>query len=363
MLLATLSLATLSTLVPLAGEHGDVAWFQGTPQAALARAKSEGKFVFIDFWTDWCTYCKKLDREAFVDPDVVAALESLVAINVDAESEQGAALAKRFGVSSYPALILLNPQGVAEDNIGGYLAPDRFLAEIRRVQRGEGTVSALRATVNKNPGDLDTRYELALKLRSVGDSSAAEAQLSAIEKADPEAKSDAMKRLLTDRARTRLREVVAELMSNYEEHLELDPTPMETFLKQTKVAAVRFEGWLTLGNMHGQIGELAQGRAAHRRAWGDCPDEHKASFGNQLAWNFYEYEDELSDDDKAFALRVALAAAEAAGDDADVLDTLACCYAMNGKREEAIATIKRAIELEPHDADWAERLESLQQDE
>jgi hypothetical protein len=35
------------------GDHGKVAWFEGSFEAALAKAKADKKIVFLDFWTSW----------------------------------------------------------------------------------------------------------------------------------------------------------------------------------------------------------------------------------------------------------------------------------------------------------------------
>src|SRR5882724_1309085 len=35
--------------------------------AACAAAKSEGKLVFIDFYTTWCEPCKRLDKDTWTD--------------------------------------------------------------------------------------------------------------------------------------------------------------------------------------------------------------------------------------------------------------------------------------------------------
>ena len=34
-------------------QHGELNWFPGSYEEALARAASEKKIVFIDFWTKW----------------------------------------------------------------------------------------------------------------------------------------------------------------------------------------------------------------------------------------------------------------------------------------------------------------------
>lgn len=45
------------------------------------------KKVFIDFYAEWCVYCKKMDKATFKDPKVIAKLNAdYYAIKMDAES-------------------------------------------------------------------------------------------------------------------------------------------------------------------------------------------------------------------------------------------------------------------------------------
>ena len=46
------------------------------------------KKVFIDFYTDWCTYCRKMDKVVFTKPEVINLLNThYYAVRFDAESE------------------------------------------------------------------------------------------------------------------------------------------------------------------------------------------------------------------------------------------------------------------------------------
>lgn len=48
---------------------------------------NEPKKVFIDFYTDWCSYCKKMDKKVFTRPEVINAInEDFYAVRMDAES-------------------------------------------------------------------------------------------------------------------------------------------------------------------------------------------------------------------------------------------------------------------------------------
>ena len=45
------------------------------------------KKVFIDFYADWCVYCKKMDQAAFKDTRIIAALNAdYYAVKMNAES-------------------------------------------------------------------------------------------------------------------------------------------------------------------------------------------------------------------------------------------------------------------------------------
>lgn len=47
------------------------------------------KPVFIEFYTDWCVYCKKMEEESFTDSDIVELLNSdYYSVRFNAESKQ-----------------------------------------------------------------------------------------------------------------------------------------------------------------------------------------------------------------------------------------------------------------------------------
>jgi thioredoxin-related protein len=49
--------------------------------------KVQPKKVLISFYTDWCTYCRKMDKEVYTDPAIIAHInQHYYAVRMDAES-------------------------------------------------------------------------------------------------------------------------------------------------------------------------------------------------------------------------------------------------------------------------------------
>jgi thioredoxin-related protein len=51
--------------------------------------KVENKTVLIDLYTDWCSWCKVMDKKTYSDPDVVRYInEHFLPVKLDAESKE-----------------------------------------------------------------------------------------------------------------------------------------------------------------------------------------------------------------------------------------------------------------------------------
>lgn len=68
-------------------ESGGVNWMSF--EEAVERSKTEKRKIFIDVYTDWCGWCKVMDRKTFADPAVAALLnEEYYPVKFDAEQRE-----------------------------------------------------------------------------------------------------------------------------------------------------------------------------------------------------------------------------------------------------------------------------------
>ena len=99
----------------------------------LAMAKSNGRPAVLDFYADWCVYCKTLEKEIFPAPQSQAALADAVLIQADvtdAGSSEAKAIMKRFGVIAPPVIVFWDRQGneLSQYKIVGDVTLEDFVA-------------------------------------------------------------------------------------------------------------------------------------------------------------------------------------------------------------------------------------------
>ena len=58
-------------------------------EEAQEKAKTEKRKIFIDVFTDWCGWCKRMDESTFVDPEIAKYLnENYYPVKLNAEQQQ-----------------------------------------------------------------------------------------------------------------------------------------------------------------------------------------------------------------------------------------------------------------------------------
>jgi len=116
---------------------------------AVAAGKDRDQAVLIDFYTDWCGWCKKLDTVTYVDSAVVAMSRNLVFAKIDADADT--VHRNEYAVQGFPCVLLINNDGTEIDRIGGYLPPDQFIKTVTDYLNGINTLDFYLAVADTNP--------------------------------------------------------------------------------------------------------------------------------------------------------------------------------------------------------------------
>ena len=146
-----LALVFISAL-PIFGNAQKINWM--TFQEAVKLNETAPKKIFIDVFTDWCGWCKKMDQTTFQNPEVINYMnENFYAVKFDAEAndtiifsdytfinEGGKngrkgthqlAAALLQGRMSYPSYVFMNEKNQLLTVAPGYMDVAKFLPVLK----------------------------------------------------------------------------------------------------------------------------------------------------------------------------------------------------------------------------------------
>jgi thioredoxin-related protein len=92
---------------------------------------SGDKIILLDFYTEWCGPCKRMDKEVLVDTTISRLINTnFILLKVDAEKGYGIFLSKKYNVTSYPTYVFLNSNATPIYKTNGFISPNKFLTQL-----------------------------------------------------------------------------------------------------------------------------------------------------------------------------------------------------------------------------------------
>ncbi|MCX2744257.1 DUF255 domain-containing protein [Mangrovivirga sp. M17] len=142
LLFSLLALTLTLNINSLFAQDSDINWL--TPEQLEAKVKEEPRKIFFDVYTDWCGWCKVMDKKTFSDPEVVEYVnENFYAVKLDAESQEtfnfmgqqasGVGLARSFKVNSYPTIVFMDEKMTTIFPVPGFRKADEFMDVLKKL--------------------------------------------------------------------------------------------------------------------------------------------------------------------------------------------------------------------------------------
>ncbi len=124
------------------GENSELKW--KNLGDGVAAAKTANKKILVDVYTDWCGWCKKMDKEVYTDGGMQKYLnEKFVLVKLNAESDKKHTynggeyseieIAQMFGITGYPTTVFLMPNGEPITALPGYVKAEKFLKVLKYI--------------------------------------------------------------------------------------------------------------------------------------------------------------------------------------------------------------------------------------
>lgn len=105
-------------------------WLNNLPKG-LEKAKAEEKPLMLDFYTDWCGWCKKLDKDTYSSPKVQGLAQRFICVKINGDKFPN--LVSKYLIEGYPTIVFLGPDGTEVSRIVGYTDAGGLSAKMEEI--------------------------------------------------------------------------------------------------------------------------------------------------------------------------------------------------------------------------------------
>jgi thioredoxin-related protein len=142
--IASISLISIFSFIskPEIKEKKEINWLSITE--AYTKNQKEPRKIFVDVYTNWCGWCKKMDKETFSDPEIIDIVnEKFYAVKLNAENTDpitmagdtttAQMIARSMGVSGYPTIVYIKEDFKTIQPVPGYQNAKKFKNTLEKI--------------------------------------------------------------------------------------------------------------------------------------------------------------------------------------------------------------------------------------
>jgi|688.fasta_scaffold39530_8 uncharacterized protein YyaL (SSP411 family) len=135
-------------------------------------SKKTGKIMLVDVYTDWCGWCKRMDRDTYAKSEIIQAINKNyipikfnpeiegVSYNFEGNTYTGMQLLSVIGnnqINGYPATVFLYPKEKKMNLVSGYYDATRFQTVLSSV------VESFAPVVTEKKSESETKSQTSKK--------------------------------------------------------------------------------------------------------------------------------------------------------------------------------------------------------
>ncbi|WP_020003625.1 thioredoxin fold domain-containing protein [Brachyspira innocens] len=152
-------LITVLSVIACSKANAEIKWEKDLA-SAMKKAKEKNLPIMIDVYTDWCTWCKELDKNTYANKEVIDMAKKMVSVKLNPEtSKEGAEIAQRYGVQGFPTILFISADGFVLENIGGYVEGEKFVPYMKNAIEKLNKINIVLASKEPSLEKLDLYLE------------------------------------------------------------------------------------------------------------------------------------------------------------------------------------------------------------
>ncbi|MBN2536002.1 MAG: thioredoxin family protein [Spirochaetales bacterium] len=142
-------LIVLFIIFHISAHADEITWYTKISKA-LEASKEQKRYIMIDIYTDWCKWCKELDKKTYTHPSVIKLSKTLVNVKINPETDPEAKeFLKSYKIDGFPTILFIDWEKKLIGKIGGFLEGEAFARQADKILSSSQTIAKLKEEHSK----------------------------------------------------------------------------------------------------------------------------------------------------------------------------------------------------------------------